>query len=182
MTDSRTIPWYRRGPGVDSLPHGHVPSPHDLIGSADVPLRVFLRRRAWDDIEQFASTTDDEERGGILVGRPYEDDAGAFVVVEGVIPAHKARPTVGGVTFTQQAWDDMETTMRYAFPSQLVVGWFHTHPDHGVFLSGYDRFTAHRFFPEWWQVTYVIDPIRQRQGLFCWQNDELHPLPIFRQC
>lgn len=180
MTEKNsTVPWYRRGPHPDSLPSRHIPTPHHLIGAPDVPLRVFLRRSAWDDIEEFAAAGDGEERGGILVGRPYTDDDGPFIVIEGAIPAHNARPTVGGVTFTQQAWDDLETTMRARFSSELVVGWFHTHPGYGVFLSGYDRFTAHRFFPEWWQLTYVIDPLRQRQGLFHWRDGGLQPLSGF---
>lgn len=183
MTDTNeSLPWYRRGPHEDALPRRAVPEPHYLVGSEQVPLRVFLRRGAWDVIEAFAAGPGADERGGILVGRPYEDDAGPFVIIEGAVPAYAAHPTSGGLTFTQQAWDDMEATVRERFPSDNVVGWFHTHADSGVSLSGYDRFTAHRFFPEWWQLTYVIDPIRQRQGVYFWHDGDLRPLPGFWVC
>jgi proteasome lid subunit RPN8/RPN11 len=40
-----------------------------------------------------------------------------------------------------------------------MVGWYHTHPDWGVFLSSMDMFICDNFFNKL-DVAYVIDPWR----------------------
>ncbi len=44
------------------------------------------------------------------------------------------------------------------------MGWYHTHPDFGIFLSDRDRFIHEHFFSGPGQVAHVIDPIRQIRG------------------
>ncbi|MFX1356779.1 MAG: Mov34/MPN/PAD-1 family protein [Promethearchaeota archaeon] len=41
-----------------------------------------------------------------------------------------------------------------------VVGWWHSHPDLGCFLSFTDLHTQKVFFPESYQVALVIDPVK----------------------
>ncbi len=41
-----------------------------------------------------------------------------------------------------------------------IVGWWHSHPDFGCFLSDTDLHTQEFFFPESYQVALVVDPIR----------------------
>ena len=41
-----------------------------------------------------------------------------------------------------------------------VVGWWHSHPGIGCFLSGTDISTQKYFFPEAYQVALVVDPIK----------------------
>lgn len=177
MTDSvEKTPWYKQGPNEQSVPPGEAPGSTYLIGSADVALRVFLRRSAWNTIADFTADTH-RPRGGILVGRIAADDVGPFIVIEGAIPAHTARPTGDGIAFAKQTWRELEQAKQSAFPDLLVVGWFHAHPGTGVALSGYDRLNAHRFFSEWWQLTYVIDQVRHRQAVYCWREGELKSLP-----
>ena len=53
------------------------------------------------------------------------------------------------------------------------MGWYHTHPDFGVFLSGHDVFIHRHFFGQPLQVAYVVDPIRQTRGFFQWRDDAL---------
>ncbi len=168
MTDSlETTPWYTEGPDMRSVPPGQAPKSTYLIGSGDVPLRVFLRRSAWDKIADF--TVDAHRpKGGILVGRVAADDAGRFVIIEGAIPAHEAAATGDSITFTERTWHELEEKIKRTFPGMLVVGWFHAHPGTGVALSSYDRVAARRFFSQWWQLTYVIDQVRHRQALYNW--------------
>ena len=44
--------------------------------------------------------------------------------------------------------------------SLRIVGWWHSHPDFGCFLSNTDLKTQKYFFPESYQVALVVDPIR----------------------
>lgn len=50
--------------------------------------------------------------------------------------------------------------------SLRVVGWWHSHPDFGCFLSKTDLNTQKYFFPESYQVALVVDPIREDLQFF----------------
>ena len=47
-----------------------------------------------------------------------------------------------------------------------VVGWWHSHPDFGCFLSPADLQTQEYFFPESYQVALVVDPVRDEFKFF----------------
>lgn len=47
-----------------------------------------------------------------------------------------------------------------------VVGWWHSHPGIGCFLSGTDIKTQKYFFPEAYQVALVVDPIKDEFKFF----------------
>src|SRR5205823_14556508 len=61
-------------------------------------------------------------------------------------------------------------------PGLDIVGWYHTHPDFGIFLSGHDLFIHQHFFNQPLQVAYVVDPIRQTRGFFQWRDGD--PTPV----
>ena len=50
------------------------------------------------------------------------------------------------------------------------MGWYHTHPNFGIFLSHHDLFIHHNFFAQPLQVAYVVDPINQTRGFFQWRD------------
>jgi hypothetical protein len=54
-----------------------------------------------------------------------------------------------------------------------IVGWIHTHPDFGIFLSEYDKFIHQNFFSEAHQVAYVVDPIQNIEGFYFWINGNI---------
>lgn len=47
-----------------------------------------------------------------------------------------------------------------------VVGWWHSHPGLGCFLSVTDLHTQKYFFPEGYQVALVVDPIKNEFQFF----------------
>ena len=67
----------------------------------------------------------------------------------------------------------MTRTVEDKYPDHHVLGWHHTHPDFGVFLSAYDLFIHRHFFPQPWQVALVVDPLRQELGFFQWRENEV---------
>lgn len=48
----------------------------------------------------------------------------------------------------------------------LVVGWYHSHPNLGAFFSGTDRKTQKAFFNHAYSLGWVIDPIKKEQKVF----------------
>ena len=60
-----------------------------------------------------------------------------------------------------------------------MLGWQHTHPNYGIFLSNYDMFIQENFFNMPFQVAYVVDPIQNIRGLFQWKNGKVEELKGF---
>jgi hypothetical protein len=56
---------------------------------------------------------------------------------------------------------------------ERLVGWYHSHPGHGVFLSAYDEFIHTQFFPEEGQIAMVIDPQTGDEGVFVTRNKKI---------
>ncbi len=48
-----------------------------------------------------------------------------------------------------------------------IIGWWHSHPNLGCFLSSTDLLTQKYFFPKEYQVALVVDPIRNEFEFFC---------------
>jgi proteasome lid subunit RPN8/RPN11 len=117
----------------------------------------------------------DREVGGILVGRTAAD--GGLPLVTGAIPAISADEQRATLTFTQETWAHVHRTLEREFPpDEQIVGWYHSHPGFGVFLSGHDLFIHEHFFSAPSQIAVVVDPRAQREGVFAWRGPQLTAL------
>ncbi len=165
---------------VRGLERGRPPAPAKAVGSPkEGELRIYLDRRAYRKMREYGGSDTSRELAGVLVGRACEDEKGPFVVVEEFIEAREARSHRSSVTFTHEAWGEIFKTMDERYPEKRIVGWFHTHPGFGVFLSGHDRFIHQHFFKEPWQVAYVLDPVAEEDGFFCWRERRLEKVGGF---
>ena len=57
-----------------------------------------------------------------------------------------------------------------------VLGWYHSHPAYGVFLSEYDMFIQRGFFSEEHMCAVVVDPFQQPRdqvGVFTWKDGDV---------
>lgn len=114
----------------------------------------------------------DREVGGVLVGRTPAD--GGLPLVTGAIPAISADEQKATLTFTQEAWAHVHQVLESEFPAdEQIVGWYHSHPSFGIFLSGHDLFIHENFFNGPSQIAIVVDPIGCREGAFGWQDGKL---------
>jgi len=63
--------------------------------------------------------------------------------------------------FGSKAWIALEEVMHNDKYKELaLIGWFHTHPGHGVFLSKPDLNICNNIFPEPYQFAMVMDTIK----------------------
>jgi proteasome lid subunit RPN8/RPN11 len=137
-------------------------SPFSLLDLPDP-----IREAIYDHV--FAS--DDIEVGGVLVG---DIDEQGKAVVHGMIAALQANGTRASVTFTHDAWKTIIAAQERDFPdSPTIVGWYHSHPGFGIFLSEHDVFIQENFFSEPYQVAYVVDPQEETEGVFGWSEGKL---------
>ena len=116
---------------------------------------------------------------GVMVGSIIQDKNGPFMVVDDCICCNSATSKFAEVTFTHESWSQINEEMDTKFSDKQIVGWYHTHPNFGVFLSDRDQFIHEHFFSGAGQTAYVIDPIRLEEGLFIWKNGAPTALPYF---
>ena len=154
--------------------------PLSVLGELGAPAgewAIFLHLEAIGAIVDSLPGQEQIEVAGLLVGRECEDEAGVYLLVAGAIPARQARGTSVSVTFTHETWNQLSAEKASRYPDQAIVGWYHTHPGLGVFLSERDLFIHRNFFADSTHIAVVIDPSKFAWGIFHWQDSELVAAP-----
>ena len=147
-------------------------SPHEFKGARPL-VKVFLSQSAFCRISLHSTSEMDDEVGGALVGLLCMDrDSGEqFVVVQHMLPARHTRQGNVYLTFTQDTIVDFHEEIEKNYNGKRIVGWYHTHPRMGIFLSHYDTWLHNNFFPEAWQVALVVEPHKALAGFFVRRDD-----------
>ena len=122
----------------------------------------FLATAEFEKIVAHCSSVTQQEVGGLLIGRLTTED----VEVEASLPALKASAGSANVTFTHEVWDEALNEINLNYPELQIVGWYHSHPGFGIFLSGYDQFIQENFFSDPRMIAVVIDPLEGTGGTF----------------
>lgn len=123
-------------------------------------------------IRQHARSSVKTEVCGVLIGREEQGATRIHACIAG------AGAEQGGahVTFTQDAWEHIYRIKDRDYPDDRIVGWYHSHPGFGVFLSDHDTFIHKNFFSAPGQVAWVYDPISDEEGCFGWVGERLERL------
>ncbi|MCA9371540.1 hypothetical protein KC726_01445 [Candidatus Woesebacteria bacterium] len=146
--------------GVISLDPADLQSPSERalegrkliqVGEKDERYReLVFTEQAMRDMMTYGMSNRNLELGGALFG--FHDDE--RTIVRRFFPATKAVSTPVSITFTQQAWEELNdqntAANQAAGTNDIMVAWFHTHP------VGYppepqtdmDKNIMSRFFPE----------------------------------
>ena len=146
---------------------------YEVPAADDLP--IFLGLATADAIERHALRDTSVELGGILLGKECLDDQTGepFVWITAGLEAKHYENTQASFTYTHESWEEISRERDQRYPDLDIVGWYHTHPDFGVFLSHHDLFIQHNFFAQPLQVAYVVDPIRQTRGFFRWRDGKM---------
>ena len=112
------------------------------------------------EIRQHARSHHKTEVCGVLIGA--EDEAVTSIVA--CIAGANAAQGGTHVTFTQDTWEHIYKIKDRDYPNERIVGWYHSHPGFGVFLSDHDTFIHKNFFSSPRQVAWVYDPHSDEEG------------------
>jgi proteasome lid subunit RPN8/RPN11 len=126
-------------------------------------------------IRQHARSNGKTEVCGVLIGT----EGDGVTRVEACIPGVNAAQGGAHVTFTQDTWEHIYKIKDRDFPDDRIVGWYHSHPGFGVFLSDHDTFIHKNFFSSPQQVAWVYDPHSDEEGCFGWKNGRLERVAQF---
>ena len=114
------------------------------------------------EIEKHCFSETQVEVGGFLVGKIE----GEHTNVLAALPSLKAVSTQVNLTITHEAWSDALSDVEKNYSGMNIVGWYHSHPGFGLFLSEYDSFIQENFFVDPNHVALVVDPLEGSLGWF----------------
>ena len=109
---------------------------------------------------------------GVLIGHSAENET----VIDNCIRGEGAVQGGAHVTFTQDTWEHIFQVKDKQYAEKTIVGWYHSHPGFGVFLSEHDTFIHKNFFSAPSQVAWVFDPHSDEEGCFGWKDGEVVPV------
>lgn len=122
---------------------------------------VYLR------VVEHLSADTSREHGGLLLG--YELRAQGrppTVVVTHSLPAMYTKGTPTSLTFENETWEDIERKTDELGDQRLQrVGWYHSHPNISIFLSGHDIDVCSNFTRPT-HIALVVDPVKDNGGFF----------------
>ncbi len=134
---------------------------------------IYISQQVYKEIHKFTQNKTTNESGGMLVGTVIEEFGKTNIVISGFVEAKYAEGTPTTLKFTHETWDYVHKEIEKKHSGKKIVGWIHTHPDFGIFLSEYDKFIQQNFFSEDYQIAYVVDPIQNIEGFYFWINGNI---------
>lgn len=158
---------------------GNVQLPLNFLSFGEIEpddVKVYIKQDVYKALEKYASSNTSKELGTILIGDYCEELGKTHVIISDYIEAKYTDASASTLTFTHETWDYVHKQHDALYPDKKIIGWQHTHPNYGIFLSNYDLFIQENFFNMSFQIAYVIDPIQNIRGFFQWKNDKIEKL------
>ncbi|MEM9718051.1 MAG: hypothetical protein AAGA10_02310 [Bacteroidota bacterium] len=148
--------------------------------------QIYLHKRSIRQIDQHIRgenlykidpETGDEipEIGGFLMGFLKEEEGQFELCIERFIPITPESNNRFTVKFGDRAWIEWSDAQS-KFPDELLLGWFHTHPGHGLFLSEADIKVQKDQFTLEYLVAMEIDTLTPDfdAAFFTWKQGGKH--------
>ena len=141
--------------------------------------RIYIEEEVFKEIQAHSTETTSVELCGVMIGEVRYDISGNYLYVCGSIRGEKSKNSGVNVSFTPETWDYIHKIREEKYSNYSIIGWYHTHPGFGIFLSDMDKFIQDYFFNQPYNVALVVDPKASQCGIFAWQDGKIRPL---RQC
>ncbi|MCL2925514.1 MAG: Mov34/MPN/PAD-1 family protein [Trichodesmium sp. MAG_R04] len=133
--------------------------------------RVYITEIALQNLREHLCSNITVEQGGILFGNAYVDPQyTVYVEIKSAVAAPSTIGTGAHLEFTSASWQGIMDYAKITHPQENIVGWYHSHPNLGVFMSGTDMNTQRAFFYHPWCVSIVYDPVRDDIAYFLGAN------------
>ena len=140
---------------------------------------IYILQSVYKEIHEFTKDKLTVESGGMLMGYTVQANGKTNIIIDGFIEGKHSEGTPTTLKFTHETWDHVHKEADEHFPNDKIIGWIHTHPNFGIFLSNYDKFIHQNFFNDENQIAYVVDPIQHIEGFFFWINGQIEKCPGF---
>jgi proteasome lid subunit RPN8/RPN11 len=143
---------------------------------------VVVNRYALDAAMSHAQAHLSVEVGGLCLGQVFKNrqDERLLIRVEQMVQAEHTIAGAAHVTFTYETWHQFMDVQTRDYPDLRLLGWYHSHPGFGVFLSSMDFFIHQSFFSMPWHIAVVVEPLQKQAGIFARHNEKMLPPQTFK--
>ena len=134
------------------------------------------------DVSENRRSQDILEIGGFILGsvEKIADKNQYQVILERFVNIAPESNNQYQIEFGPAAWNELVKHMDDVYKDQeyLLLGWFHTHPGHGLFLSQPDQNIHGTYFREKYHIALELDSIASERnphyefGIFSWKNNQ----------
>ena len=107
--------------------------------------RIYISQSTYKEIHAFTRDKTENESGGVLLGNVVEEFGKTHIIIRAFVEAKHSEGTPTTLTFTHESWEYIHKEMDAKYPEYKILGWIHTHPNFGIFLSEYDKFIQDNF-------------------------------------
>ncbi len=148
------------------------------IDDDDFVFPVYVTKKVIEFIVKLCKSTN-LEIFGYLIGNIFKWKGQTYVIIrdplyiKGAIHSHKY--STAQIEGTAGQYDEKFQKLKHKRKDKdiRVLGWWHSHPNFGCFLSTIDIATQEFFFPESYQVALVVDPIKDSFNFFALDNNNI---------
>lgn len=152
-------------PAVDQLDNLYTGKDHLRDSSFQVYITSYVANQVWQHLNE----TPKLESGGVLIGHPFQcidDPTITFVVIVDALRMDSGNRSIGHYTVGPAEIVDVRAIIERDYAGLKVVGWYHSHPGHGVFLSQQDMQIVQSIYNAEWHLAWVLDTFSRQNAFF----------------
>jgi len=157
-----------------TLPHKWLPREAASLYGDKSGAEIYLFKTAEEKVRNHALSQVKAglEVMGFLLGEVFTNGGKEYTVVRDVATTDLEATSVS-VRFDPEGFESLFASLESARFRYVLVGWYHSHPGHGCFLSSTDVATQRGMFDRPYHTALVVDPIRKEMDAFCLSNGEV---------
>ena len=124
--------------------------------SSRTPYPIFFQQEAVIALQEHLKSSPTQAIFGFLIGDVYRDpEAGAlYTIIDKTLKLSQAIYGDKTEVVVSRLWERMQEQLRKA--SATLLGWYHSHPGQGGYLTQHDVETHEKFFTEPWHVAVLV--------------------------
>ncbi|WP_058485902.1 LysM peptidoglycan-binding domain-containing protein [Defluviitalea phaphyphila] len=142
------------------------------VGEKPTGIVIYIEDYVYTYLYQYAKFNRGEEKAAALVGNYVEEADKKMTVISGAIKIDSTLSEKDNF-LTDEKIDDINKKIDMYFPDSELVGWMHTQPGYGIFLTTRDLKIQKQFFKKPYQTLMIIDPIENTEAFFMWDKKEV---------
>jgi len=120
------------------------------------PYPIFFQQEAVIALQEHLKSSPTQAIFGFLIGDVYRDpeNGALYTIIDKTLKL--SQPIYGDKTevVVSRLWDRMQEQLKKA--AGTLLGWYHSHPGQGGFLTAHDVETHDKFFTDPWQVAILV--------------------------
>jgi proteasome lid subunit RPN8/RPN11 len=114
---------------------------------------------------------------GFLVGEVFSWEGFLYSMIKDVVTTELISTEIS-VRFDTEGFESLFEKLDSLDYEYIIVGWYHSHPDLGCFLSQKDLETQKRMFNMSFHSAFVLDPVNEELKVFRLEEEGYQEIPF----